>query len=147
MIFQANQHELIAESLGIDLIKDVDSRVIEMRKELQDINKKASTLKKKIDISYKALDNSKYKYQRSHNEHENAKANYEKAEVDGSYSRNDVLKLKDIFVTKTRENDDSKGQYANQLGQTNKEQEVEKKHFSIKASSIIISGILQCPTG
>ena len=128
MIYQANQHELIAESLGIDLIKDVDSRVIEVRKELQNNYRKAGTLKKGIESSYKALDNSLYKYQRSHNEQENAKANYEKAEVDGTYSRNDVLKLKDIFVTKTRENDDSKGNYANQLGQTNKEQEVRMRY-------------------
>ena len=124
MIYQANQHELIAESLGIDLIKVVDSRVIEVRKGLQENNKKAGSLKKNIESSYKALDNSLYKYQRSHNDQETAKSNYEKAEVDGSYSRNDVMKLKDIFVTKTRENDDCKGHYANQLGQTNKEQEV-----------------------
>ena len=124
MIYQANQHELIAESLGIDLIKVVDSRVIEVRKGLQDNNKKAGSLKKNIESSYKALDSSLNKYQRSHNDQEYAKTKYEEAEVDGSYSRNDVMKLKDIFVTKTRENDDCKGHYANQLGQTNKEQEV-----------------------
>ena len=124
VIYQANQHELIAESLGIDLIKDVDSRVTEVRKELQENNRKAVTLKKTIEGSYKALDSANHKYQKSHNEQENAKDLYEKAEVDGTYSRNDVLKLKDTFVTKTRENDDSKGHYANQLGQTNKDQEV-----------------------
>ena len=115
---------MIAESLGIDLIRDVDLRVGEVRRELKNNNKKASTLRKTLEGSYKALDDYKYKYERSHNDQENAKANYDKADKDGAYSRNDMDKLEELLVTKTRENDDCKGHYAQQLGQTNKTQEV-----------------------
>ena len=130
--YQANQHELIAESFGIEFTKEVETRVLEVRKELKNNKKEAALSKSNLEKSYKALDDSKLKYQKSHNAQETAKMNYDKSEVDGSFSRNDVSKLKDEFVRKTRDNDECKGQYANQLGKTNKAQEVIKLCFFMK---------------
>ena len=146
--YQANQHELIAESFGIEFTKEVETRVLEVRKELKNNKKEAALSKSNLEKSYKALDDSKLKYQKSHNAQETAKMNYDKSEVDGSFSRNDVSKLKDEFVRKTRDNDECKGQYANQLGKTNKAQEVIKLCSFMKKikmfKTYIFTGILQC---
>merc|ERR1712079_573039 len=121
----------------------------EARKELKNNKKGAALSKSNLEKSYKALDDSKLKYQKSHNAQETAKMNYDKSEVDGSFSRNDVSKLKDEFVRKTRDNDECKGQYANQLGKTNKAQEVINVVFSFMQNiymfeTYFFTGILQC---
>ena len=122
--YQANQHELVADNLGTDLAKDIDARLSEVRKELKNTKKDAKVFENSLDKSFKALEDSKLKYLRSHNEHELAKANLEKADSDGSLSTNDITKMKNILLKKTRENDDFKAQYASQLGKTNLVQQV-----------------------
>ena len=122
--YQANQHELVAETLGTDLAKDIDTRLVEVRKELKSSKKDARVFETNLDKSFKALEDSKSKYLRSHNDHEVAKVNLEKADSDGSLSSNDITKIKNVLLKKTRENDDFKAQYASQLGKTNLVQQV-----------------------
>ena len=122
--FQANQHELISETIEKECIKQIQQKAKENRSNLTEYKKEAKILETTLDKSYKALDEAKVKYQKSHNEKEHAKAQYDRADADGSYSRNDVMNFQQMHVMKVRENDDSKSNYANQLVKTNKMQEV-----------------------
>lgn len=124
--YQAGQHELIAESLGKTLIKDIEDRVSEVKKETGNLQREAKTLQRNLSNSYKALDDSKLKYQKSHIELEIAKNTYAKTEADGSVSRNEVEKMKTLTQKKTHNHDDCKGHYANQLIKTN---ELQQEHF------------------
>jgi len=124
--YQAGQHELIAESFGKTLTKEIDNRASEVKKETGKLKKEAETLQRNLRTSYKALDDTKLKYQKSHIELEVAKATFEKTEADGSVSRNEVEKMKNLTVKKTQQNDDCKGTYANQLIKTN---ELQQEHF------------------
>jgi len=121
--FQANQHEILAETLGFEQSKLVDQKVKESRNQLKNYRKEQKDAEINLQKSYKSLDASKLKYQKSYSDRELAKSNYEKAEVDGTYSRNDVAKLKNLFLQKDRNNEESKAQYANQMGKTNKDQQ------------------------
>ena len=106
--YQAGQHELIAESLGKTLIKDIEDRVSEVKKETGNLQREAKTLQRNLSNSYKALDDSKLKYQKSHIELEIAKNTYAKTEADGSVSRNEVEKMKTLTQKKTHNHDDCK---------------------------------------
>ena len=121
--FQANQHELIGETFGGEYSKEVDQRVVDIRRELKEHKREAKTLENNLEKSYKALDSAKQKYQKSHNEKEEAKRVFEKADTDGSFSRNEVKQLESVANIRDRENDDMKSTYANQLEKTNKLQE------------------------
>ena len=124
--YQANQHELIAENLN-DQVKEFDSRINEVKKNLRTCKNDARAYETNLDKSLKTLDEAKKKYLKTHNEQEQAKLNFDNAEEDGSYSRNDISNLKTTFLNKTRANDDCKAQYANQLGKTNTVQKVIQK--------------------
>jgi len=132
--FQANQHEILAETLGFEQSKLVDQRVKESRNQLKNYRKEQKDAEINLQKSYKSLDASKLKYQKSYSDRELAKTNYEKAEVDGTYSRNDVAKLKNLFLQKDRNNEESKAQYANQMGKTNKDQQ---EYFDTQMTTIL----------
>ena len=119
----------MAETLGFEQSKLVDQRVKESRNQLKNYRKEQKDAEINLQKSYKSLDASKLKYQKSYSDRELAKTNYEKAEVDGTYSRNDVAKLKNLFLQKDRNNEESKAQYANQMGKTNKDQQVSGLDF------------------
>ena len=124
--YQAGQHELVAESFEKDYAKEIDDRVNEVKKEMKMSKKEADTLQRNMHQSYKALDDAKLKYQKSHIELEIAKTTYAKTEADGTVSRNEVDKMKNMTQKKTRDHDDCKASYANQLIKTNESQQ---EHF------------------
>jgi len=131
--YQANQHELIAENLN-DQVKEFDSRINEVKKNLRTCKNDARAYEINLDKSLKTLDEAKKKYLKTHNEQEQAKLTFDNAEEDGSYSRNDISNLKTTFLNKTRANDDCKAQYANQLGKTNT---VQKEYYDINLASVL----------
>lgn len=131
--YQANQHELIAENLN-DQVKEFDTRINEVKKNLRTCKNDAKVYEINLDKSLKTLDEAKKKYLKTHNEQEQAKLNFDNAEVDGSFSRNDISNLKTTFLNKTRANDDCKAQYANQLGKTNAFQQ---EYYDVNLASVL----------
>jgi len=132
--FQAGQHELISENITQDQIKEIDSRVKEVRIDLAKQKDEEKILEGDLKRSLKAFYDSEGEYHKSHNDLEANKQSLERAESDGSFTRNEVEKLKLLVQSKTRHYDDTKGQYANQLMKTNKMQE---EHFTTLLPNVL----------
>ena len=106
--FQAGQHELISENITQDQLKEIDSRVKKVRTDLAKHKDEEKILEGDLKRSLKVFYDSEGEYHKSHNDLEATKRSLERAEADGSFTRNEVEKLKLLVQSKTRHYDDTK---------------------------------------
>ncbi|KAI7684784.1 Formin-binding protein 1 -like protein, partial [Sarcoptes scabiei] len=123
----AGQHEIIAEELSLNIVKEVATVLKELKEErkrhLQEGNKLQNNLQQTISL----LDKSKKNYDKAFKESEKAHENYLKADADLNLSRAEVEKVRLIALAKSSMCDDAKSDYANHLQRTN---ELQRQHFT-----------------
>lgn len=92
--FQANQHDLLYESLS----KEQYKQLLETVKRLKETRKRNMKEAEKIELdlkkAFKTMDSAKDKFRKAYDEQEKAAAVYNKAENDGQVSRNEVSRLR-----------------------------------------------------
>lgn len=120
----ASQHEVIAESLQIQVVNAISL----LTKNLRDERKKALTeggnLQQILAAQFNSLDRAKRIYEKSYRDSEKAVENFHRADADLNLSRAEVEKQRHNMTIKNQQSDDAKNEYANQLQKANKLQQV-----------------------
>ena len=120
--YEAGQHELFAEHVKTEIMKDIQNKSGEIHKMIKDNSKHAKKEKDKIDSSYLKLAKAKLKYQKSHHDWADAERSHRTADQDGKISRNEISRLKTVCETKHRQHETSLRSYGEQVDKTNAEQ-------------------------
>ena len=92
--YQAGQHELFAENLSNNILKEIQNKSKEVHATVKDNTKHAKREKGKLETSYLNLEKTKLKYQKSFQDWKESDRNYQLADQDGTISRNEILKMK-----------------------------------------------------
>lgn len=123
----AGQHEVIAENLSQQIVKEITV----ISKDLKDERKRhlAEGFKYQnlLNTSLNQLDKSKKSYDKAFRESEKAQENYKKADKDLNLSRAELEKAKTISLNKERLSENSKTDYAKQLQVANQAQ---REHYT-----------------
>ncbi|XP_035228082.1 formin-binding protein 1-like isoform X3 [Stegodyphus dumicola] len=122
----AGQHELISENLNLNIVKEINSFVKELRDERKTHLQEGAKLQANIHASLNQLEKSKGCYEKAFKESEKASENYKKALDDLHLSRMELGKARVNSVTKLEQSEDCKTDYKNQLQKTN---EAQKRHY------------------
>ncbi|XP_064616500.1 formin-binding protein 1-like isoform X2 [Liolophura sinensis] len=124
----AGQHEVIAENIQSNIIKDLSNLIQELKQERKKHLQDCVRLQQQMRNSVELLDRSKRKYEKAFGDAERAKDAYKRADDDINLSRAEVEKHKNISLNKTQHCDECKNEYAAQLMQTNNTQ---KEHYTV----------------
>lgn len=123
----AGQHEVIAENLSCQIVKEVQTICKELREERKKHLNEGHKYQSLLDASLTQLDKSKKCYDKAFKESEKAHDNYQKADKDLNLSRADLEKARTISLTKERLCENSKTDYAKQLQVANQAQ---REHYN-----------------
>lgn len=123
----AGQHELFAEDLGENVIKDISLAVRELKNDRKRLLSEAERLQVQLKAQYSQLDKSKRNYDKGFKEAEKALETYRKADDDLNLSRAEVKKHLALSNQRSRQCDDAKNEYGNQLQKTN---DLQHLHYS-----------------
>jgi DNA repair exonuclease SbcCD ATPase subunit len=123
----AGQHELVAESMGAHIVKEISTLLKELKDERKRYLHEGAKNQNALQTALSQLDKAKKAYEKAYKEAEKAQDNYQKADADLNLSRAEVEKARMISVAKTQMCEDCKTEYANHLQKTN---ELQKLHYS-----------------
>ncbi|XP_022252760.1 formin-binding protein 1-like isoform X3 [Limulus polyphemus] len=123
----AGQHELIAENMTTQIVKEINNLVKEFKDERKRHLHEGSKLQAQLQASLAHLDKAKKAYEKAFREAEKAQENFSKADADLNLSRAEVEKARTLSVMKNQTCEDCKTEYANQLQKTN---ELQRQHYS-----------------
>ncbi|XP_076346744.1 formin-binding protein 1-like isoform X3 [Tachypleus tridentatus] len=123
----AGQHELIAENMTTQIVKEINNLVKEFKDERKRHLHEGSKLHAQLQASLAQLDKAKKAYEKAFREAEKAQENFTKADADLNLSRAEVEKARTFSVMKNQTCEDCKTEYANQLQKTN---ELQRQHYS-----------------
>lgn len=122
----AGQHEVIAENLQTNIIREVNILVKDFKedrkKHLQDGMRMMTSLSNQIQTLERARKN----YEKAFKEAERALDNYQRADADLNLSRMEVEKQRTNMTIKSQQCEDTKNEYANQLQKTN---DLQAQHY------------------
>lgn len=118
----ASQHEIIAETTQLLIIKEIQTLIVELKLERKKGLQEGTRVQQHLLISTQQLEKTKKQYERAFREAEKALEAYRKADADIHLSRAEVEKQKNISISKNQLSEDCKNDYAAQLEQTNKQQ-------------------------
>ena len=120
--YQAGQHELLSEAFMKRFPQDIKLEVKDTNKQLEKYKKDLKTLQYKLDKAYKNLDKSKVKYIKHQLEWESSSEALKTVEADAISTNHDIEKLRQLTISKGRQAEEYKGEYALQLMRTNQSQ-------------------------
>ena len=123
----AGQHEVIAETLSAQIVKEIAVICKEFREERKRHLNEGVKYQNSLNSSLNQLDKSKKSYDKAFKESEKAQDNYQKADKDLNLSRADLEKAKTILLNKERACESSKTDYAKQLQVANQAQ---REHYT-----------------
>ena len=123
----ANQHEVIAENISSNIVRDILFQLKELKNERKEHLTKGHQLQQQYTLALNLLDKSKKSYEKAFKESERALEAYHKADADLNLSRAEVEKAKNHSITKGQICEDAKTEYANQLQKTN---DLQRRHFT-----------------
>lgn len=123
----AGQHEVIAENLSAQIVKEIATIGKELREERKRHLAEGVKYQNLLNASLNSLDKSKKCYDKAFRESEKAHENYQKADKDLNLSRAELEKAKTISFTKERACENSKTDYAKQLQVANQAQ---REHYT-----------------
>lgn len=129
----AGQHEMIAENLTTDIVKEISILVKLLKDERKKYLHEGTKLQNNLQVSIAQLEKAKRTYEKAFKEAEKAQDAYMKADADINLSRADVEKAKLFANTKNHLFEESKSDYANHLQKTNV---LQKQHYSEYMPSI-----------
>ncbi|XP_022243946.1 formin-binding protein 1 homolog isoform X3 [Limulus polyphemus] len=122
----AGQHELIAENMTLQIVKEINNLVKELKDERKRHLHEGAKLQAQLQASLSQLDKAKKAYEKAFKEAEKAQENFVKADADLNLSRAEVEKARTLSVMKNQACEDCKTEYANQLQKTN---ELQRQHY------------------
>lgn len=123
----AGQHEVIAENLSAQIVKEIATISKDLREERKRHLAEGVKYQNLLNTSLNSLDKSKKCYDKAFRESEKANENYQKADKDYNLSRAELDKAKTISLTKERACENSKTDYAKQLQVANQAQ---REHYT-----------------
>lgn len=123
----AGQHELIAENLSAQILKEISTITKDLREERKRHLNEGVKYQNLLNNSLNQLDKSKKYYDKAFRESEKAHENYQKADKDYNLSRAELDKAKTISLNKERACENSKTDYAKQLQVANQAQ---REHYT-----------------
>jgi len=114
----AGQHEVIAENINNLVLDEVKPFVKTLKYDRKKYFQDATQMQSQLQVSRAALNKSKDKYHKSQSVEERARREFLKADADMNLSRADVEKHRSAFNIKSKECNDLKAEYMNQLQYT-----------------------------
>ncbi|XP_072386911.1 formin-binding protein 1-like isoform X3 [Diabrotica undecimpunctata] len=122
----AGQHELVAEDLQANVIKELTALVKDLKEERKKQLQEGLRLSQTLQAQIEALQRAKKAYDKAYRESEKAIESFQKADADFNLSRAEVEKQRSNMSHKTQACDSAKNEYAQQLQRTN---ELQRQHF------------------
>lgn len=122
----AGQHEVVAENLQANVIKELNALAKDIREERKKQLQEGQRLTQTLQSQLENLQRSKKSYDKAYRENEKALENFQKADADLHLSRAEVEKQRANLAYKTQVCDTAKNDYAMQLQRTN---EMQRQHF------------------
>ncbi|XP_064214005.1 cdc42-interacting protein 4 homolog isoform X5 [Tribolium castaneum] len=122
----AGQHEVVAENLQANVIKELNALVKDIREERKKQLQEGNRLTQALQTQLENLQRSKKAYDKAFRDNEKALENFQKADADLHLSRAEVEKQRANLAYKTQVCDTTKNEYAMQLQRTN---ELQRQHF------------------
>ncbi|KAK9731125.1 Repeat in HS1/Cortactin [Popillia japonica] len=122
----AGQHEVIAENLQANVIKELCVLVKDLKDDRKKHLNEGSKLHQNLTYQIESLFRSKKAYDKAYKESEKATENYHKADADLNLSRAEVEKQRSNMSYKRQLCDSAKNDYADQLQRTN---DLQRQHY------------------
>nr|CAI5865422.1 unnamed protein product [Callosobruchus analis] len=122
----AGQHELVAEDLQANVIKELTALVKDLKEERKKQLQEGLRLSQSLQAQIEALHRAKKAYDKAYKDAEKAIEGFQKADADFNLSRAEVEKQRSNMSHKTQACDSAKNEYAQQLQRTN---ELQRQHF------------------
>ncbi|KAK7580724.1 hypothetical protein V9T40_001353 [Parthenolecanium corni] len=124
----AGQHEVIAEDLTSDVIKEITCLVKDFKEERKKCLQEGAKCMNSLSSQLSSLDRAKKNYEKAFKEAERALENFQRADADLNLSRAEVEKQRTNMSIKSQHCEESKTEYANQLQKTN---ELQHQHYHV----------------
>ncbi|XP_025416609.1 formin-binding protein 1 isoform X4 [Sipha flava] len=122
----AGQHEVIAENLQSDVIREINYLVKDIKEERKKLLQDSAKYVAMINNQVASLERSRKNYEKAFKEAERALDNFQRADADLNLSRAEVEKQRMNMAIKNQHCEESKTDYANQLQKTN---ELQSQHY------------------
>ncbi|XP_019767766.1 formin-binding protein 1-like isoform X4 [Dendroctonus ponderosae] len=122
----AGQHEVVAEDLQANVIRELTALVKDLREERKKQLQEGQRLSQSLQTQIESLQRAKKAYDKAFKEAEKAIDGFQKADADFNLSRAEVEKHRANMAHKTQTCDQAKNEYAVQLQQTN---QLQRQHF------------------
>ncbi|KAJ8985720.1 hypothetical protein NQ317_014371 [Molorchus minor] len=124
----AGQHEVVAEDLQANVIKELTALVKDLKEERKKQLQEGLRLSQALSTQIEALQRARKAYDKAFRESEKAIESFQKADADFNLSRAEVEKQRNNMTYKTQVCDAAKNEYAQQLQRTN---ELQRQHFKL----------------
>ncbi|KAK7873526.1 hypothetical protein R5R35_008785 [Gryllus longicercus] len=115
----AGQHEVIAENLQSNVIREVTILVKDIKEERKKHLQEGARMTANLVAQIGNLERARKNYEKAFKEADRALENYQKADADYNLSRAEVEKQRLNMAVKSQQCEDTKNEYANQLQKTN----------------------------
>ncbi|VVC30410.1 Hypothetical protein CINCED_3A008289 [Cinara cedri] len=122
----AGQHEVIAENLQSDVIREINYLAKDIKEERKKLLQDSAKYVAMINNQVASLERSRKNYEKAFKEAERALDNFQRADADLNLSRAEVEKQRMNMAIKNQHCEESKNEYANQLQKTN---ELQSQHY------------------
>ncbi|XP_019874134.2 formin-binding protein 1-like isoform X2 [Aethina tumida] len=132
----AGQHEVVAEDLQANVIRELTALVKDLREERKKHLQEGQRLSQSLQLQIEYLHRAKKAYDKAFRESEKALDSFQKADADLNLSRAEVEKQRSNLSHKSQVCDAAKNEYAVQLQRTN---ELQKEHFNVSLPEVFRS--------
>ncbi|XP_021926018.1 formin-binding protein 1-like isoform X2 [Zootermopsis nevadensis] len=122
----AGQHEVIAENLQSNVIREVSILVKDFKEERKKHLQEGARMMANLSAQINSLDRARKNYEKAFKEAERALDNFQRADADLNLSRAEVEKQRMNMTIKSQQCEETKNEYANQLQKTN---DLQNQHY------------------
>ncbi|PSN47163.1 Formin-binding-like protein 1 [Blattella germanica] len=122
----AGQHEVIAENLQSNVIREVTILVKDFKEERKKHLQEGARMMANLSTQIASLDRARKNYEKAFKEAERALDNFQRADADFNLSRAEVEKQRMNMAIKSQQCEETKNEYANQLQKTN---DLQNQHY------------------
>lgn len=129
----AGQHELIAENLQAEVIREVFILIKDFKDERKKLLAEGARMMSQLNNQIATLERARKNYEKAAKEAERAHDNYKRADADLNLSRAEVEKQRMNMTMKSQQCEDAKNEYADQLQRTNDQQ---RQHYQYKLPDV-----------
>lgn len=129
----ANQHEIVADNLASNVVKELQVYISELKDERKKHFKDAKQEEQALNTSVNRLEKTKDAYRGAYNDYIRAKNQFQKVDDDVNQTKAQVEKCRRTMDSKNKSREDCKNEYILQLQQTNEDQ---RSYYSTKLPAV-----------